>query len=223
MTTRRYPSFAFTLHTCLLGVAALCVICPHARAGTSTLEREKSLSTQKFFCHTGYDLHQCEQHIAELKAVLLHYPAPTPKRWTWIIVRSEDWQPIVQKLHLNRQSPAFSALTQRETFLEDALFFSQPGRTDELVMFLGTPIDQLLSVAVSHELGHAICHSGDEATANRVAEQLRSGKYPVCFDRTKKPPDRLDEVILHDESPGFPVFHKQAVGQPCGLIGLPAC
>jgi hypothetical protein len=201
MTTHKYRSFASTLHICLLCAATLCVFCPSVRAETATLEREKSLMTQQFFCHTGYDLHQCEQHIAELKAVLLQYPVPPPKHWAWIIVRSEDWQPIVQNLRLPRQSPAFTALTKRETFLEDALFFSQPGRTDELVMLLRTPVAQLLSVAVSHELGHAICHNGDEAAANRVAEQLRSGKSPDCFGTgTIKPIDPIDELVLHNQS-----------------------
>jgi hypothetical protein len=177
------------------------------RAGTATLEREKSLRTQKFFCHTGYDPRQCEQHIAELKAVLLQYPAPSPKHWTWIIVRSEDWQPLVQNLHLPSQSPAFTTLALRETFLEDALFFSQPGRTDELVTLLRTPAAQLLSVAVSHELGHAICHNGDEAAANRVAEQLRGGKHPDCLNAgTRKPLDPIDELVLHNQSP-FPHLH----------------
>jgi hypothetical protein len=207
MTTRKYRSFASISYSCLLCVATLCIICPSARPETATLEHEKSLRTQNFFCHTGYDPHQCEQHIAELKAVLLQYPMASPKHWTWIIVRSEDWQPIVRNLHLPRQSPAFTALTQRETFLEDALFFSQPGRTDELVKLLHTPSDQLLSVAVSHELGHAICHNGDEAAANRVAEQLRRGKYPDCVGTdTKKPLDPIDELILHNQSPGFPRF-----------------
>ena len=207
MTTRKYRSFASPLQTYVLCIATLCVICPSVRAGTATLEREKSLRTQKFFCHTGYDPRQCEQHIAELKAVLLQYPAPSPKHWTWINVRSEDWQPLVQTLHLPRQSPAFTALTQRETFLEDALFFSQPMRTDELVMLFRTPVAQLLSVAVSHELGHAICHNGDEAAANRVAEQLRNGKQPDCFNIGTKPLDPIDELILHNELSGFPHFH----------------
>ncbi|MFZ0815051.1 MAG: hypothetical protein WAM78_06000 [Candidatus Sulfotelmatobacter sp.] len=208
MTTRKYQSFASALHICLLATITLYVTCPSARAGTATLEREKSLSTQKFFCHTGYDPHQCEQHIAELKAVLLQLPVASPKRWTWIIVRSEDWQPLVQSLHLPPQSPAFTALALRETFLEDALFFSQPGRTQELVMLLKTPFAQLLSVVVSHELGHAICHNGDEAAANRIAEQLRSGKPPDCFDTgTQKPLGPIDELILHNQSPGFPHLH----------------
>lgn len=205
MTTHKYLSrlSTSTIHACLLFTIVLCAACPSAHAGTATLEREKSLRTQKFFCHTGYDLHQCEQHIAELKAVFLHYPVAPPKHWSWVIVRSEDWQPVVQTLHLDPRSPAFTALTKRETFLEDALFFSQPGRTDELVKLLHTPSDQLLSVAVSHELGHAICHNGNEAAANHVAEQLRSGNYPDCFD-TKKPLSPIDELILHGQSPGLP-------------------
>jgi hypothetical protein len=208
MTTSKYFDRipASTIHLCLLFTFVLCGACSSAFSGTATLEREKVLRTQEFFCHTRYDLRQCEERIAELKALLLQYPAASPKHWSWIIVRSEDWQPLVQTLHLDRRSPAFTALTERETFLEDALFFPQPGRTDELVKLLHTPLDQLLSMAVSHELGHAICHNGNEATANHVGEQLRSGRYPDCFD-TRKPLGPVEELILHNQSPGFPHLH----------------
>ena len=50
-----------------------------------------------------------------------------------------------------------------------------------------TPFDQLLSVAVSHELGQTICHGGSEAIANRVAEELRGGKHPDCAGNMKSP------------------------------------
>jgi hypothetical protein len=207
MTTRKYHSFASASYTFLLCAATLSIICPSARAETATLERDTSLVTQQFFCHTGYDPQQCQQHIAQLKAVLLQYPPASPKRWTWVIVRSEDWQPLLQNLHLPRQSPAFTALNLRETFLEDALFFPRPGRTDELVTLLKTPAAQLLSLAVSHELGHAICHNGNEAAANRVSEQLRSGKHPDCFvPVNRKPLDPIDEMVLHDQS-SFPRVH----------------
>jgi hypothetical protein len=42
------------------------------------------------------------------------------------------------------------------------------------------PVDQLLTIAVSHELAHAICHEGGEKIANRVSAQLRRGGRIDC-------------------------------------------
>jgi hypothetical protein len=38
----------------------------------------------------------------------------------------------------------------------------------------------LLELAVSHELGHAICEEPNEATADRFGEDLRKGQTPRC-------------------------------------------
>jgi hypothetical protein len=192
-----------TVHACLLCAVTFWGTCPRASAANA-LQRSQShaLATQGFFCRVGYDPHECQRRIAQLKTVLIHYPV-APKHWRWVIVPSEHWQPLVQSLHLDRESPAFTAITERETFLEDALFFAQPGRSDELVRRFRTPFDQLLSVAVSHELGHAICHGGSEAIANRVAEQLRGGKYPDCAGNVKSLTP-IEELYLHGQSASFP-------------------
>jgi hypothetical protein len=42
----------------------------------------------------------------------------------------------------------------------------------------------LLELAVSHELGHAICEEPNEAVAARFGEDLRKGMTPQC--RTSK-------------------------------------
>jgi hypothetical protein len=190
----------------LLGVATFWGTCPRASAANALQPRQShTFATQGFFCRAGYEPHQCEQRIAQLKAVLIQYPAGAPKHWKWVIVPSEDWQPLIQSLHLDRESPAFTAITERETFLEDALFFAQPGRTDNLIRHFRTPLDQLLSFAVSHELGHAICHGGSEGIANRVAEELRGGKYPDCSGNLKSL-TRIEELYLHSQLAGFPRF-----------------
>ena len=36
------------------------------------------------------------------------------------------------------------------------------------------------SLAVTHELGHAICDEHDEAAADRFGEELRKGNTPPC-------------------------------------------
>jgi len=161
----------------------------------------RALTAQHFYCNTGFDQHVCEQHVAKLKEVLRHYPADAPDGWRWVIVRSEDWQPLLVSLRLDRRATAFSALGLRSTFLEEALFVYSPTRATELVRDFHAPFDQLLSIAISHELGHAICHESNETAANRIAEQLRTGKHPECGE-TRESPTPIEELYLQNRLPG---------------------
>jgi hypothetical protein len=160
------------------------------------------LATQRFICDDGSDRNQCRQEVAAIRMELMHYPTAVPAHWSWVIVRSEDWSPLTRKLHLDRRSPAFTAIDERETFLEEALFSPLPTRTSELVRDFHVPFEQLLAVALSHELGHAICHGGDESTANRISDQLRSGKRPDC-GKTMKSLTPMEELHLRRQLPGL--------------------
>lgn len=135
---------------------------------------------QKFHCHTGYTLSECQQQLAVLRRVLAHCGGEALGPWTWVLVRSEDWKPLLQRIGTRLDTPAFSSLSQRETFLEGALFGPEPLRAAELAREFQVPIDQLLELAVAHEMGHAICHGGDEGLANRVGQQLREARAPEC-------------------------------------------
>jgi hypothetical protein len=180
---------------CLLSVVTLCGPGRLATAASQSAHVDR-LATQEFFCYVGLNHNECLQNIAKLQAQLVRYSADVPRHWSWVIVGSEDWQAVVLKLHLDRRSPAFTAIEARETFLEGTLFVPQPARTDELVKNLGTPVDQLLTIAVSHELGHAICHEEAEAIANRVSAQLRSGVKIDCMSSLTP----LDEFYLRTRS-----------------------
>jgi hypothetical protein len=199
---RRLPMSTF--YACLLSLILLAA-CPQV-ANAMQRKTSRMLETQQFFCHTGYDPHECGRRIEQLKSVLIDYSKDAPNGWSWVIVSSQDWQPLMQSLQLDPKSPAFSALGERETFLEDALFFPQSKRTEELAQRFHTPFDQLLSIAVSHELGHAICRAGSEALANRVAEQLRNGKYPDCAGDMKNSLSPIEELYLHSQLMGSPRF-----------------
>jgi hypothetical protein len=177
--------------TCLLPVVTLCGACPLATAASHA----DSLVTQQFFCYTGLDHHECLQNIAKLRTELVRYSADLPKHWNWVIVGSEAWQSVVLKLHVDRRSPAFTAIEARETFLEEALFLPTSARTVDLVRNFRAPLDQLLTLAVSHELGHAICDGGDEAIANRVSDQLRNGEKIDCSE-TRNSLTPIEELYL---------------------------
>jgi hypothetical protein len=147
-----------------------------------------ALSGQEFHCHTGYPLAQCQQDILQLKNILIRYRVEGLGPWTWVLVRSEDWGPISQTLRLNPDSPAFTALDQRETFLEEAIFLHDPLRIAQLMKEWQLPMTKLLDLAVTHELGHALCDEQNEAAADRFGEELRLGMQPACqvAKRTKQ-------------------------------------
>lgn len=93
-----------------------------------------------------------------------------------MIVRSQDWSPLLARLHLGRRGVASSSLGLRSTFLEEALFLHSPKRADELVSDFHAPFDRLLWIAVSHELAHALCHEQNEAAAARPGASSRVGR-----------------------------------------------
>jgi hypothetical protein len=180
----------------LLSVVALCGPCPLATAASHSAHVNRLL-TQEFLCYAEPDHNECLENIAKLQAELVRYSTNLPRNWTWIIVGSQDWQSLLLKLHLDGRSPAFTDINARQSFLEGTLFLPNPARTEELVRNLGVPADQLLTLAVSHELGHAICHGVDEAIANRVSDQLRRGRNVECID----PMNSFDEFYFQSVSP----------------------
>jgi hypothetical protein len=180
----------------LVLIVTLCGACSLATRASQSAH-VNSLATQEFFCYAGLDHNECLQNVAELRAVLVRYSADLPRNWIWVIVRSEDWPSLVRKLHLDRRNPAFTDIKANQSFLEEALFLPKAARTDELARRFGAPVDQLLTIAVSHELGHAICHGRDEAIAKRVSDQLRSGGTVDCTNSLTA----FDELYLRSRSP----------------------
>jgi len=135
---------------------------------------------QRFVCNTGYTLEECRAHIALLKVALAKYPATDLGDWTWVLVRSADWKAILLPRGLDPDSPAFTFYPKRETFIEEALVTQVPGRGRELLLKWNMSINELLDVAIGHELGHALCNDKDERNANQVGQLLRDGKALSC-------------------------------------------
>ena len=134
-----------------------------------------------FVCNIGYTQQQCHEAMGVLRKVLAKYPSADLGEWTWILVRSEDWGRILQDRGFSpNRSPAFSILPKRETFLEGALVTKVSLRSAELSMLWGMPIEELLDLAVRHEMGHALCNELNESQADRIATMLRQRKPISC-------------------------------------------
>lgn len=183
--------------------------------------RTTVLPDQEFHCHTGYSLPQCQEDILQLKRVLAHYPIQALGHWTWVLVRSQDWKLISRRLQLNPDSPAFSALKPRETFLDEALFIHDPERTIELMAEWRRSMPELLELAVSHELGHALCNDADELAAQRFGEELRNGSTPRCAV-SKRRNTRTESVVAGETHRSKPnAFDSLSSKVP--RICAPAC
>ena len=110
--------------------------------------------------------------------------------WTWVLVQSRDWKPILRRVGRDPDSPAFTILDKRQTFLEEALFRPNVDRSRILLEKYRVPLDQLLYVAITHELGHAICHEVDELKAIAYANQLRNTGRVLCEQPVPPPQSR---------------------------------
>jgi hypothetical protein len=137
-------------------------------------------SNQHFFCNTGYTPKTCHDQLTVLKSVVAKYSSRALGEWTWVLVKSQGWQPLTKMLNLNPDSPAFTCLEKRETFIEEALVAKVSGRNAALLARWHMGMRDLLDYAVMHEVGHGLCNSLNEDKANHIANQLKRGQSLTC-------------------------------------------
>lgn len=77
---------------------------------------------QHFYCNTGYTIEVCASNRHDSARVLERFDLRGLEGWTWVLVRSDDWKPILRRVGRDPDSPAFTILEKRQTFLEEALF-----------------------------------------------------------------------------------------------------
>jgi len=65
--------------------------------------------------------------------------------------------------------------------MDRSLFSGSADRNLELEKWSGIPVGPaLVDIAVTHELGHALCQEKNERLANEYGKDLREGKIPHC-------------------------------------------
>ena len=87
---------------------------------------------------------------------------------------------ILSERRFDSNNPAFSYLPKRETFLDGALVVRASIRGVELSAIWHMPIEDLLDLAIRHELAHALCNDRDETKADRAAIALKNGTPLSC-------------------------------------------
>jgi hypothetical protein len=83
-------------------------------------------------------------------------------------------------------------LTRRQTFLNEVLIDGTAHDRAELLRTFRVPVDQMLDVAVSHELGHPFCMVASEREADRFAAQL--GNTGVAQRSSPRNPSTRDTM-----------------------------
>ena len=134
-----------------------------------------------FFCSKGYDHNECLRDAASLRQALAPYPLQLLGEWSFYLVLTPDWKPLALCHDGPAVSPAFSLLLGRATVMDRSLFTGSADRKIELQKWSGIPWGpSLVDVAISHELGHALCQEKNERLANEYGKDLREGKIPPC-------------------------------------------
>ena len=135
---------------------------------------------QHFACNVGYTPRECQVAATVLRKALARYPVEALGEWRWVLVRTEDWKQLLSKRKFDSDSPAFSLLPKRETFLDAALVGRTSIRGVQLRAIWRMPIEDLLDLAIRHELAHALCNERDESKADRAAIALKNGTPLSC-------------------------------------------
>src|SRR5262249_16945492 len=157
-------------------------LCAHSfAAGTNgTASAQKEAPKQLFVCNVGYTQRECQLAMTVLRSALTRYPVDALGEWTWVLVRAEDWKQILSDRKFDSNHPAFSYLPKRETFFDGTLLVRSSIRGAELSATWHMPIQDLLDLAIRHELAHALCNDPDETKADRAAIALKDGTPLSC-------------------------------------------
>ena len=137
--------------------------------------------TQTFLCENGFPVADCKSDFAILRSHLQAYPTAQLGGWTWVLVQSNHWRDLGRNLGLDPASPAYTAIENRLTLIDESMLVQRDAnRNAELIRKFDLPLSKLIDLAVTHEMGHALCGFKDEYKADAVGKRLREGELPYC-------------------------------------------
>jgi hypothetical protein len=134
----------------------------------------------QFLCSQKYERTECVRDATALHAAIAQYPVELLGNWSFVLIPADDWKALVRGQGGDPVSPAFSMLDQRLTLLDGSLFVASVGGNKELLERFGKIGPALVDLAVTHEMGHAICQEKNERHADDYGKELREGKIPDC-------------------------------------------
>jgi len=134
----------------------------------------------QFLCSQKYDKTECVKDATALRQALATYPTELLGAWSFVLVPADDWKALLRGQGGDPVSPAFSMLDQRVTLLDGSLFVGSATRNKELLQHFAKVGPALVDLAITHEMGHAICQETNERRADDYGRELREGKTPDC-------------------------------------------
>lgn len=134
----------------------------------------------QFFCTEDYPHRACLDDVETLHQRLLRYPVEQLGQWVFVLATRNQSIAVQHLPDGSAETPAFTFINHRTTVMERDLFSATADRSSELVHAFGLAGSDLLELAISHELGHALCHEPDEHRADDYGRELRGGRIPSC-------------------------------------------
>lgn len=134
----------------------------------------------EFLCAEGYGRDTCAADVKLLLGLLRVYPIADLGHWSFVLVSERQWQPLLNGLRHDPEFEAFSLLDQRVTVFESRLFQTNPQEAERTLEKYGVLGDAMLRLAVTHELGHALCLEKDERKAEENRRRLMEGRKLEC-------------------------------------------
>jgi hypothetical protein len=145
------------------------------------LDNPASLNSLKFFCSVDYKQSECADDVRTLQRNLVRYRPAQLGDWSFALETTHEWTELVKRLGGPPESPALTILTRKLTLIDRSLFFATANRYAQLTRAFGVTGQDLIELAISHELGHAICADLDETHAQQYGRKLREGKRIDCL------------------------------------------
>jgi hypothetical protein len=134
----------------------------------------------QFFCTEDYPHQACLDDVEKLHRGLLRYPVEQLGQWIFVLATRNQAIAVQHRPDGSPETPAFTFINHRTTVMERDLFSATADRSSELFRAFGLSGSDLLELAISHELGHALCHEPDEHRADDYGRELRCGRIPSC-------------------------------------------
>jgi hypothetical protein len=138
----------------------------------------------QFFCTEDYPHRACMDDVETLHHSLQRYPVEQLGQWIFVLATRNQCIAVQHRPDRSAETPAFTFINHRTTVMERDLFSATADRSGELFRAFGLAGSALLELAISHELGHALCHEPDEHRADDYGRELRGGRILSCSPST---------------------------------------
>ena len=151
------PAFSFA--ACAAQTQTLKLVAVYFAANGSTP------NAIQFLCSQKYDRAECVKDATVLRQAMSPYPTQLLGAWSFVLVPADDWKSLVRGQGGDPVSPAFSMFDQRVTLLDGSLFVASANRNKELLQHFAKVGPALVDLAITHEMGHAICQENERAAS----------------------------------------------------------